>query len=489
MPLPAKSALVFPPPFCDFRASFPFFPMISTALVWLGILFLFSATVFVHEGGHFLVAKALGLVADVFSVGMGPAVWQKKIGETTYRIGCLPVGGYVALPQLDPNSFLETPGETDGEAPRRLPPVPPWKKVAVAVAGAAGNLLFAFLLGVVVWLAGKPCELAETNTVVGFVARDGSAWEAGVREGDAIAAVDGKATANWEEIFTAVALGGKDEALLSLVRADGTAFEARVALADSPLGVKCLPDLDSESLCLVAAVYPGSAADAAGLAPGDRILSFGGVPVRSRAHLARLVDESRDRESDLVFLRDGEERTARATPRYDPALDRALIGIAFNTRADFDFARKSHPTPWAQMASHAGGIFRFLKALSTPKTAKAAAGAVGGPVLIFAMFFEMLKLSFVMALWFTGFLNVNLAIMNLLPLPVLDGGHVVFGVLEMLRGKPLPREVVTRLTNAFAVLLIALFLFLLYRDSVRSVLPRFRRAPEAEPVIFAPPAE
>lgn len=471
--------------------------MISTVLIWLGILLLFSATIFVHEAGHFLVAKALGLVADAFSIGMGPALWQKKIGETTYRIGCLPVGGYVALPQLDPNSFLEGPPSENGEktpetaedAPRSLPPIAPWKKVAVALAGAAGNIVFAFLLGVVVWIAGKPCELAETNSVVGFVAREGgTAWERGIREGDAIAAVNGKAVANWEEIFAAVALSAGDEARLAVARG-GETFEAVVALADSPLGVKCIPDLDGESLCLVAAVYPGSAAAAAGLAPGDRVVSFGGVEPRSRSHLARLVDEAAGREMEIAFVRDGKTIVSRATPQYDPALARALIGITFNTRADLDFARKSHPAPWTQLKSHAGGIFRFLKALSTPKTAGAAAGAVGGPILIFAMFFTMLKLSFVMALWFTGFLNVNLAIMNLLPLPVLDGGQVVFGLIEMVRGKPLPREVTNRLTNAFAMLLIALFLLLSYRDTVRSVLPHFRRAPEVEPVIFTPEGE
>jgi regulator of sigma E protease len=471
--------------------------MISTVLIWLGILLLFSATIFVHEAGHFLVAKALGLVADAFSIGMGPALWQKKIGETTYRIGCLPVGGYVALPQLDPNSFLEGPAAENGEkttetaenAPRSLPPIAPWKKVAVALAGAAGNIVFAFVLGVIVWIAGKPCELAETNSVVGFVAREGgTAWERGIREGDAIAAVNGKAVANWEEIFAAVALSAGDEARLAVARG-GETFEAVVALADSPLGVKCIPDLDGESLCLVAAVYPGSAASAAGLAPGDRVVSFGGVEPRSRSHLARLVDEAAGQETEIAFVRGGKTIVSRATPQYDPALERALIGITFNTRADLDFARKSHPTPWAQIKSHAGGIFRFLKALSTPKTAGAAAGAVGGPILIFAMFFTMLKLSFVMALWFTGFLNVNLAIMNLLPLPVLDGGQVVFGLIEMVRGKPLPREVTNRLTNAFAMLLIALFLLLSYRDTVRSVLPHFRRAAEPKPVIFTQDAE
>ena len=151
----------------------------------LAMLLLFSASIFVHELGHFLAARALGLVADVFSIGMGPAIWKRKIGATSWQIGWLPFGGYVALPQMDPNSFLE--GTSSGDrrqetgsdplspgscplspAPRALPRVAPWKKIVVSIAGAAGNVAFAFLLAAIVWIVGKPSSLQEQNGVVAF---------------------------------------------------------------------------------------------------------------------------------------------------------------------------------------------------------------------------------------------------------------------------------------------------------------------------------
>jgi regulator of sigma E protease len=454
----------------------------------VGMLVLFGLTIFVHELGHFLVARALGLVADVFSIGMGPAVWKRKIGGTTWQIGCLPIGGFVALPQLDPNSFLE------GRGGRSLPPAAAWKKILVALAGAAGNIAFAFALGAVVWAVGKPMALSECNAVVGYVAADSAAEAAGIEEGDRIVSLDGAAVANWDGILNHTALSGSAEVLVEAEKPDGTRLSCVLPLEETELGVKVLPGLDGMSLCLVAEVYPNSSAEAAGLRAGDWIVEFGGKELYGRGHLSKLVDRAADEVTEIRFRRDGEMLAAAVKPQYDPALGRALIGIMFNTQADLDFAAKGHPTPWAQVKEHAGGIFRFLHALATPKTAGAAAGAVGGPVLIFVMFWTMLKLSWVMALWFTVFLNVNLAIVNLLPLPVLDGGQVVLGLVEWVRRKPLPAAVVNTLVNTFAVLLIAVLLVLVYRDTIRSILPSARRAfgPKAEdpvPVIFGEPGD
>ena len=143
----------------------------TSFLYFLAMLLLFSASIFVHELGHFLAARAFGMVADVFSIGMGPALWKRKIGATTYKIGWIFFGGYVALPQMDPNSFLEGTGDEgrgtgddhhdprpstlvpSSSAPRALPPVSAWKKIIVSVAGAFGNVVFAFALAHMAQLA------------------------------------------------------------------------------------------------------------------------------------------------------------------------------------------------------------------------------------------------------------------------------------------------------------------------------------------------
>ena len=453
------------------------------------MLLLFGASIFVHELGHFLAARAFGMVADVFSIGLGPALWKRKVGATTYKIGWIPFGGYVALPQMDPNSFLEgerseSGGREDGSADRRppaadrrtLPRVSPGKKIVVSVAGAAGNVAFAFLLATVVWFVGKPSSLQERNAVVGFVATNSPALALGVAVGDEILAIDGQPVATWQQVLEKTALAPAARPLVLRLRARaGAEREVALATEKSPVGVWMLPGLDGMDPCHVAAVYPQSGAAAADLRPGDRIVRFDGQDVFSRAHLSQLVEAAAGRPAAVEFLRAGQTLSASVESTWDEGLQRHLIGIQFNTLADLDYAALSHPTPWAQVQNHAGAIFSFLRALATPATSGVAAEAVGGPVLILLMLWLMLKSSFVLAVWFTGFLNVNLAIINLLPLPVLDGGHVVVGLWEAVARRPASARVVNALANLFAVFFIGLFLLLTFRDSVRHLAPPLQR--------------
>ena len=472
----------------------------------LAMLLLFSASIFVHELGHFLAARVFGMVADVFSIGLGPALWKRKVGDTVYKIGWIPFGGYVALPQMDPNSFLEAErseggGQSSGDAgsepraptpePRLLPPVSPWKKIVVSVAGAAGNLAFAFVLAAVVWIVGKPSSLQERNAVVGYVATNSPALALGLAVGAEIVAVDGQPVATWQQILEKTALV-PGRAIALRFRAAGAAGEREISIVPEKtgLGIWMLPGIEGMDPCHVASVYPNSGAEAAGLLPGDQLLRFDGQDIYSRAHLSQLVEAAAGRAAPIEFRRDGEIRTAAVESTYDEGLQRHLIGIQFNTLGDLDFASLAHPTPWTQVKGHAAAIFDFLRALATPATSGAAAGAVGGPVLILLMLWLMLKSSFILAVWFTGFLNVNLAIFNLLPLPILDGGHVVMNLWEGLARRPAPPRLVNALANLFAVLFIALFLALTFRDSVRHLVPPVRRwiageaAPSETPAVF-----
>ena len=501
----------------------------------LAMLLLFSASILVHELGHFLAARAFGMVADVFSIGMGPAIWKRKVGTTTYKIGWIPFGGYVALPQMDPNSFLEGTssgdrgqGTVDGgmgavdrgqgtvdsgasrsdssrlspdschlspdactpspdastlspdscplsPETRALPRVSAWKKIIVSVAGAFGNVVFAFALATVVWLVGKPSSLQERSAVVGYVATNSPALALGLAPGDELLAVDGQPVANWQQVIEKTALGPARDVVLRL-RPVGGAGEREISVTTkkTPMGVWMLPGIDGVDPCHVASVYPNSGAETAGLQPGDQLLRFDGHDVYSRAHLSQLVEAAAGRHALLEFRRNGEMRSAEVQSAYDEKLDRHLIGIQFNTLADLDYAALSHPTPWAQVRGHAMSIFDFLRALVTPAMSGAAAEAVGGPVLILMMLWLMLKSSFILAVWFTGFLNVNLAIINLLPLPLLDGGHVVMNLWAGITRRPASPRLINALANAFAVLFIALFLTLTFRDSVRHLVPTVR---------------
>ena len=283
---------------------------------------LFSLSIFVHELGHFLAARAFGMVADVFSIGMGKALWKRKVGATTYQIGWLPFGGYVALPQMDPNSFIEGSGfrvqgsgggQSDPESPayspeprtqnpeaRALPRVSPWKKIVVSVAGAFGNIVFAFVLATLVWIVGKPSSLQERNAVVGYVATNSPALALGLSVGDEIVAVDGQPVANWQQILEKTALVPGREVVLRVRAADGAAErEIPIATEKAGIGVWMLPGIEGMDPCHVASVYPNSGAEAAGLLPGDQLLVFDGQKIYSRAHLSQMVEAAAGRAAPL----------------------------------------------------------------------------------------------------------------------------------------------------------------------------------------------
>ncbi|MFN2351357.1 MAG: RIP metalloprotease RseP [Kiritimatiellia bacterium] len=445
--------------------------------VGLVVVLLFGATVFVHELGHFLAARWFGMVVEVFSIGFGPAIWQRKLRGVCYKIGIVPVGGYVSLPQMDPEAAGEQLSESksDESAPRVLPPVSPWHKIVVALAGGAGNLLLAVLLAWIVYLVGKPSMPAERSALIGFVTTNTPAWDAGLRPGDEILAVNGRTVANWHEVLQENAL--VDETLLE-VRDPAGIREVALATERTMLGFRMVPGLREVGLCRVMSVEPDSSAAAAGLLPGDLIVEFDGVRVLSIEQLILLVSARPEQQAPIVVERDGRPLEVPVVPRFDPETGRARIGVRFDPMA-VDYDQMVHIPPSVQLRSHATGILRVLRALLTPREARATSEGLAGPIMILYLFQDMVRKGLVVALWFTCFLNVNLAILNLVPLPVLDGGHVLFALLERIRGKPLSRRFVGWISQLCFGLLIAVFLLLSLRDVRRiyRMVHIFRAAP------------
>jgi regulator of sigma E protease len=438
--------------------------VILTTLYTLAVvLFLFGLTIFVHELGHFLVARRCGMVIDAFSIGFGPAIWKRKINGVVYKIGILPLGGYVALPQMDPSGESH---KAEGKT-RELPRMSPGKKILVALAGVFCNMILAYLIAHVVYLGGQSFAPVEESCVVGFVETNSPAYAAGIRMGDTILDVSGRAVKTWDEFVLRSALA--EQAILKVREKDSGDVKTVELGTEEFLGSRYIPGLSPLNYCYVLGTTPGSSAEAAGIQGRDRIVRFNGVELCSRQHLMALVDQRRGETSPVVVERKGALVELSVTPKFDDTENRALIGVIFNT---LDVKK-----PWAQVKSHAKLIFNLLHALVTPKEARAAAGNVGGPVAIFGMFWLYAKSSFIMALWFTCLLNVNLAILNLLPLPVLDGGHIVLSLWELVSRRPVSPRVVSVIWNSGVVLLLALFLTLIYRDCRRLVPSFFGKGP------------
>jgi len=424
---------------------------------------LFSFAVFIHEFGHFLAAKLLGFRVDVFSIGFGPALWKHTWKGVEYRLSLIPFGGYVALPQLDPEGTKGIQGTRDGEEP--LQEAPAWKRVIVAFAGPFGNVVLAVTLAF--GLSAVPtARFGRVEPVVGSIAQASAAAQSGLRAGDRVCAVDGHDVADWNDVRTAAALAGS-RAVDYVISRGGSNVTVRVTgTYNADLDTWMLPAEPSVS-STISAVKEGSAAARAGLLPGDCVTAIDGMAVNTFAEVKARVETAAGREMTIVYRRDGQEKVAKAVAERSTETGGWLLGIyagGGNETASWMPDR----SPLKQLAWDAGQIFRVLRGLVTPKESKTVASALGGPVMIAQVLYRQVRHDAWDAIGFLRFLNVNLAVLNLLPLPVLDGGLILLALLELIFRRRPPKKIVDTLTMGFMWLLLALMIFLVYRDVARS---------------------
>ncbi len=355
----------------------------------IACILLFSFAIFIHEFGHFLAARLLGFKVEKFSIGFGPALWKKTIGGVEYRISSIPFGGYVALPQLDPEGTKGIQGTAGGESNEEdAVEMPAWKRIVVAVAGPFGNVVLAVVLAFT--LAAVPsAKFGTLAAKIGYVAVGGPAEKGGMEAGDEVLAVNGHEVSSWIEMMTEIQLAG-------------------------------------------------------------------------------------GKATDFNVLRAGTNAVLSITPEREENSGAYYILALSTTNSAQSAAWMSDRNPLRQLQWDAEQIARVIKALTTPSEAKAAAKAVGGPVMIAEGLYRQVRRNGWDALGFLRFLNVNLAILNLLPIPVLDGGLILFALIELLLRRKPNKKFTDILTQIFMYLFLALMLLLVWRDVTRSV--RMHRA-------------
>ncbi len=449
--------------------------MLTTVLSLIVVL---GVLVFVHEAGHFVAAKWAGIYVHRFSVGLGPPIpWLTfRRGETEYSISWLPLGGYVKMASREEDvgsSALEGGQSADPVPPDRMFEAKPvWKRMIVILAGVTMNTLFAWFL--FAFLAGKNGRQIDPVTTVGHVVDELVPPEAeafkGIRPGTRIARVNGHAVTSWDEIADGIANTPESEIRLEL--GDGSVVTAVIHQDALEQRLKASQALQPFRAAVVGQVVPGRPAARAGLEPGDTITALGGRPVTQWYDLVERLQQNEGSPVQVEVARAGRRISFDVTPYVDsiagPDGKRVAVGrIGVAVAGDF----RSEPLGlggavvegWRSTVGASTQIVRTVRGLFSGRISKR---EVGGPILIGQLAGQSARMGLDPFLAFMALISINLAVLNLLPVPVLDGGQFLFLLAEAVVRRPLPLKLRERLTMV-GLALIVLLMGLAFSNDIR----------------------
>ena len=433
--------------------------ILTIIYVVAAVLLLFGAAIFVHEWGHYFVARKCGMKVEEFAIGFGKVLWKREKDGILYTVRAIPAGGFVKLPQMITSEALEGKNEEDAEP---LPEISPWAKIAVAVAGPIMNIVFAVVLATVIYFVGLPEMI--TPPVVGNLSKESTEYALGIREGDIVTKIDGEPIPSWEEAnkLTMLSLTNRFAVTFLRDRDEFTQVLTATPISEKiPLKILNLPPKYPPT---VGRVLEGQAASEAGLKQDDKIVSLGGIPIGGQGQLIDELQKNGGKATEIVVRRDGKEVSLPITPRMIE--DKVMIGVQFGAGPRVYIERYPGPTPWENISEVGSLMWRTLYALFHKAETGVSVSDLSGPVGILAMIGAMVKIDYRLALNFLVLLNVNLAILNMLPIPVLDGGHTIMGLIEGIFRRKIPVKIQEWSTTIFAVLLISLMLYVTFHDVV-----------------------
>lgn len=430
-------------------------------IIALGIL------VFIHEFGHFIMAKKQGIGVEKFSLGFGPKLFGFTRGETTYLVSALPLGGYVKLMGEDPAE-----AESTLKDPRSYAARPLRQKFRVVFAGPFMNLLLALLAMPVVFMISRyePAYLDQKPVVLG-VKKDSPAQKAGLQKGDEVMGADGQTFSTWKDVLDYTLLHAKKDVDLKIRRGEEVLSQP-VTIAESEetrtgtLGIEPGYFIGNEPV--IDEVSPESPAFQGGMKAGDLVVAIDQVPINSWTDMSENVDASDGKALSVTVRRGGEMLTLSVMPRFDKANNKWLMGVKkdMQQRGDF-FVKKSYPFGEAVVRGTreniklSGLTFSVLGRLVTGKLSYK---TLGGPIRIAQASAMAAKSGLADFIYFICFLSLQLGILNLLPIPALDGGHLLFFGIEAIQRKPLSMKVRGTMEQAGFFFLLFLMLIVTLND-------------------------
>jgi regulator of sigma E protease len=438
--------------------------IIVYAAVLLGVL------VFVHEVGHFLLAKLLGVKVLKFSLGFGPKILGAKFGETEYLLSAVPLGGYVKMLGEEPGEELE-----ESEKNRAYNYQPVWKRFAIVFSGPLFNLVFAAFVFVLIFLTGVPVPLPD----IGNVEENSPAAAAGFLTGDRVLQIDGKDVESWHDISTVL---GNDPGKKLLFKVKRNNADVDIQVSPEKKVVKNLFGEDKEDWYIgidplllpeVGEVMKGSRADEAGLLKGDRIVQIEETDLKTWHDMTDMIHASPEKQLRFRVQRGDQVMDMTITPKKDtyktPDGEEKAIGLIGIKPAGNDFIKKYGLLQSASLGLKRTWDISILTVLSMVKLIQRVipSSTIGGPIMIFQMAGEQASQGALNFFTFMAVISINLGVLNLLPIPILDGGHILFLGIETLRRKPLSENVVMMAQKVGLAFLLTLMAFAFYNDIVR----------------------
>jgi regulator of sigma E protease len=423
----------------------------------LSFLFVLGVLIFVHELGHFLAARRLGVRVLTFSLGFGPKILKTTRGDTEYCISAIPLGGYVKMAG-------ESPDDPRSGAPDEFMSKTKWERFQVLIMGPVMNILLAVVVLAIVLAQGAEVPAYDDQPpVIGAVRADSAAARAGLRPGDRILSVAGDDVSTWKDLEIAIGTRPNRSVNVTLDRAGRTESVDVTPTAEGRFeigNIGVLPDTSP----IAREVQPGDPADKAGVKPGDVVVAVNGERVIFPDDLKKAIASRGGMPIDLDIRRNGTPQRITLTPEKRSTGGWIGITIAEATRSFKPGPLEAVRLSVVQNAESSVLIFRTLGGLFTGSTS---VRQLQGPVGIAQLSGESAKAGFLQLLTLMAVISLNLGLLNLMPVPVLDGGHILIMALEGVARRDFSMAVKEKMLLAGFVVLMLLMVTVIYNDLTR----------------------
>jgi regulator of sigma E protease len=421
----------------------------------LAFAFALGVIIVVHEAGHLLVAKAFGVRVLTFSVGFGRRLWGFRRGETEYRLSLVPLGGYVRLGGENPDEVTDDPREFLNK--------PRWQRILVYLAGPAMNVLLAIVLVAGLFMAGiEVMSLPDMPPLISGVEPASPAAQAGLQRGDLIVKIKGEPVEDWNKVAFAL-IASPDRPVPLTIRRGGRTFDAavtprRVPRYDMGDFAGLLPSIRPQ----IIRVIDGGPAAAAGFRPGDEIRAVDGRPLLDSKAFVDAISGKAGQRVDVQVARDGQTIVVPVVPKNEGGAGKIGVQIGFYQRYSPGRAIVESVRYNVQTVED---TFRILGKIFTRELS--AKGALAGPIEIAAQSGNAARRGFKDLLLLMGFISMSIAIMNLMPIPILDGGQIFILSVEGVIRRDLSMRLKEIISQVGFVMILLLMFVVIYFDLMK----------------------